>query len=143
MRRPTVLIAAAAILAAAPSCSSSPTAKEVDAGDVSGLRKIASAYGRATAKNGRPPGKPSDLQPFLPEGDDVDQLLVSPRDGQPYVIFWGVNPRTEQAGESPVVIGYEKVGKDGTRFVFHSLGVVSMTDAEFAKATFPPGRRPE
>jgi hypothetical protein len=139
--RPCVWIIAAVLLAAA-GCSS-PAVKEVDAGDPGALRKIASAYGRATAKNDRPPTKPADLKPFLPDGEDVDQLLISPRDGQPYVIFWGFDSRPGKSGESPVVIGYEKAGKGGTRFVFLDMGVVSMTDAEFAKATFPPGRKPE
>jgi hypothetical protein len=140
-RHSAACVVAAALLAAAPGCSKA--VKEVDAGDPGPLRKIAAAYGRATAKNDRPPVQPADLKPFLPDGEDVDKLLVSPRDGQPYVIFWGVDSRPGKAGESPTVIGYEKAGKDGTRFVFLDMGVVSMTDADFAKSNFPPGHKPE
>jgi hypothetical protein len=131
----------ATLLITAAGCSS--TVKEGEAGDIEGLRKIASAYSRATAKNGRPPAKPADLNPFLAEGEDVDRLLASSRDGHPYVIFWGVDPRPGKGGPSPLVIGHEKTGKNGSRFVFLDMGVVSMADSEFAKANFPPGRKPE
>jgi hypothetical protein len=72
----------------------------------------------------------------------VNQLLISPNDGQPLVILWGTDPRPDQ-DPSPLVIGYEKNGKWGQRFVFHTMGVVQMTSADFARARFPGGHQPE
>jgi hypothetical protein len=128
-------------LVCSPGCSS--PVKEVDIGDIGALRTIASAYSKAAAKTGRPPTKPADLKPFLPEGADIEQLMSSTRDGQPYVILWGTDPRPGKAGVAPVVIGYETLGKNGTRFVFLDMGVVTMSDAQFAKANFPPGKKPD
>jgi hypothetical protein len=115
----------------------------VAAGDVEGLRKVAAAYTRAVVRTGRPPSGPAELKPHLAPGDDPDRLLISPRDGQPYVIFWGVDSRPGKGGKTPLVIGHEKKGKGGVRFVFLDMGVVSMTDAAFAQANFPEGRGPE
>lgn len=129
------------LLLDAAGCSRS--ASNVDIGDIEGLRKVAAAYSRAAARTGHPPAKPADLKPFLPEGEDVERLLISPRDGQPYVILWGVDSRPGKGGPTPLVIGYEKKGKNGIRFVFLDMGVVSMTDGDFAKANFPQGHKPE
>lgn len=129
------------LLLSALGCS--PSVKNVDVGDIEGLRKVAAAYTQAAARTGRPPSKPADLQPFLPKGENLEQLLASSRDGQPYVILWGVDPRPGKGGATPLVIGYEKKGKNGIRFVFLDMGVVSMTDGDFAKANFPQGRKPE
>lgn len=129
------------LLLAAPGCSSKP--KVVDRGDAAGLRRVAAAYHAAAVRTGRPPRTPADLAPFLPAGEDVDALLASARDGRPYVIFWGVDPRPGKAGPSPVVVGYERTATAAARFVFLDMGVVLMTDQEFAKAAFPNGHMPE
>jgi hypothetical protein len=58
---------------------------------------------------------------------DVDQLFISPRDKQPYVILYNVkssgvpNPASEEAD----VIAYEKTGSGGSHFVAFSTGKVS------------------
>ena len=72
----------------------------------------------------------------------MNSLLTSPNDGQPLVVLWGTDPRADQ-GNSPLVIGYEKQGKGGGRWVFHTMGVVRMTDADFAQARFPKGHTPQ
>ena len=84
--------------------------------------------------------------------EDVAKALVSPRDGQPYVILGGIDTReavdaTPQAGGvqpgapqqsglqgQPVVI-HEQTGQDGRRLVATGFGTSAELDAAaFAKA---------
>lgn len=105
------------------------------------LSVLANAYQQATEKNNQPPQSAEDLKPFLPADADPNKLLVSVRDGQPFVIVWGADPRTGM-DLKPMVIGYEKNGKGGTRMVYTAMGVMTMADADFAEANFPPGHKP-
>ena len=105
------------------------------------LRTIAAAYGAAIAKRGKPPAGPDDIKPFLPAGVSVDDALRSPRDGQPFVVLWGADPRTGMDAK-PLVIAYEPQGKDGRRMVFTAMGVFAMSDAGFREARFPEGHTP-
>jgi hypothetical protein len=104
---------------------------------------IGEAYFKHIQEKKKPPQKPQDLAPYLPKEKTVEQWLKSP-DGSEYVIIWGTNPRQGELGslESPLVIGYQKESSDGTRAVFTANGSVTMSDEEFAKATFPKGHQP-
>ena len=95
----------------------------------------------ATNKNGQPPRGPEDLRQFLPQDQDQDSLFRSVRDDQPFVIIWGTDPRTGM-DLKPLVIGYEKEGSGGDRFVYTAMGVMQMTDEDFEEARFPPGHNP-
>jgi len=89
------------------------------------------------AKNGRPPANAKEAWPFLQEQGDPETLLKSPVDGQPYVVLWGVNWPTIPIKEMPPpIVAYEKAGKGGTRYVYTVMGVMPMTDEEFARAQF-------
>jgi hypothetical protein len=46
-------------------------------------------------------------------GDDIDELFVSPRDGQKFEVAWGVVPEPTQNR----AIIWEKTGKDGMHYV--------------------------
>jgi hypothetical protein len=70
---------------------------------------------------------------------DVDELFVSERDGQPYVLFYGPPP----AGVGADVVGYEQKGMDGKRYVGYSLGVVSEADEQRFNELVPPAARPK
>jgi hypothetical protein len=142
MRGPFVLHRRAGTLLLLTLAGCSGTATVGERTDVDHLQKVATAYMQATVKAGRPPAGPNDLKPFLKGQDDVAALLVSPNDGQPYVILWGTDPRPGKA-PSPLVIGYEKQGKNGQRFVFLDMGVVQMSEADFARANFPKGHKPD
>lgn len=111
-------------------------AKEID-----NLNAIQVAYMACLDKTGRPPKGPGDLNKHFAKGVDSNAVYSSARDGQPYVIAWGVDPR-RQMGEKPLVIAYEKNGKDGVRMVFSAFGVIEMNDEQFGEATFPPDIRP-
>ncbi len=113
----------------------------VHQGSAENLNKIAEAYRAATEKTGKPPQSQADLKPYLPAGADVNKLFTSPNDNEPFVIIWGTDPRTGM-DLKPKVVGYEKKGVDGKRFVFTVMGVSMMTDEDFAQANFPPGHKP-
>ncbi len=132
---------AAGLLAALASCGCTRT-EDKSAGEVQeNLTTLAKAYTQATQQNNRAPTGIADLKPFLPKDVPDEKLLNSARDGQPFVILWGTDPRTGM-DLKPLVIGYEKSGVGGRRMVFTAMGVMTMTDADFAEARFPPGHKP-
>jgi hypothetical protein len=109
------------------------------------LNKIARAYDQAAQQLKRGPKNRDELKPFLGEAaKDLDGLFQSPIDNQPYVILWEINPRAPSvmANAKPLVIGYEKEGKNGVRLVFTSMGVMQMNEEQFRAASFPPGHQP-
>jgi len=113
--------------------------------EVSPLKPIATFYGNYVNQHqGRPPPSEAEFKAFLQQPDnskrlqaefpqvtDVDKLLISPRDNQPYVIFYGAIAKGSGPGGGPVV-AYEKVGVSGKRFVVGSMGSVEEID----EATF-------
>jgi hypothetical protein len=106
------------------------------------LRAVAAAYNAAIAKRGKPPAGPDDIKPFLPEGAALDDALRSPRDGQPFVVIWGADPR-KGMDIKPLVIAYEARGGNGRRLVFTAMGVFAMENSRFAEARFPEGHAPQ
>ncbi len=114
-------------------CSSDPTQAQADPAEQN-LLSIHSAYEQAVS-SGRAPRGPKDLRRGLGDGEkgDLEQMLRSPRDHQPYEIIWGVMLNSDE--ENPRVLAYEKNGADGTRFVLWTDGAVKkMTEPEFKKA---------
>ena len=65
--------------------------------------------------------------------DSIDELFVSERDGQPYVIFYGKKP----AGVPPDLVGYEQTGVNGRRLVGYALGSVVEVDEEEFRELIP------
>ncbi len=112
---------------------------EVDASDVR-LSALARIYGRAQQLLGRPPRSADDLRPYAKGETDFDKLLVSPNDHQPYVVVWGTNLLTSP--DSYLVVAYERTGSNGFRHVLTPTGTLLLSDADFARATFPPGHKP-
>jgi hypothetical protein len=68
----------------------------------------------------------------------VDELFISERDGQPYVIFFGRPP----AGVAADLVAYERAGVDGKRFVGYGLGVVEEVDEQRFNELVPSSARP-
>jgi hypothetical protein len=135
-------MAAAGLLLVVPGCGGRGVTEIKQQGEAGeNLNVIARAYNAATEKNNHPPANVEELNPFLPPGVDQDSLFRSPRDGQPFVILWGTDARTGM-DVRPLVIGYEKRGSGGDRFVFTAMGVMQMTGEDFAKARFPEGHQP-
>ena len=133
---PAVLVIGVGLFVTQP-----PTALVKPDGDLAGerLHKIGLAINDATAGLGRPPANIEELRPFLEDQGDPDALVVSPADGLPFVVFWGVDVRT---AAYDTVIAYEQLGSAGKRFVLTASGVVRLTDDELATADFPAGHQP-
>ena len=105
---------------------------------VGNLRRVVISYHETTAERGRPPQSIDDMTPSLKKRGDPKTLLQSPRDGQPYVIVWGIdyrkmadlNPKT---GKLPI-IAYEEKGKAGKQQVIDmGMTVKEYTVDEFKK----------
>lgn len=112
--------------------------------NIENLRQIQQAYMKACQELKRPPASRDELVNYLPANTDVASLFRSPNDDQEYVIIWGADPFgpidvTSGPKVRPLVIGYEKEGRDGMRYVFLATGVVQMANDEFAGANFPDG----
>src|SRR5947208_2862404 len=72
-------------------------------------------YMAAQRNLGRPPRNVDDLRSAAKELGDLDHLLISPNDGQPYAIVWGVD--LGNAPNPTMVVAHEKVGAGGVRYV--------------------------
>jgi hypothetical protein len=110
------------------------------------LTKIYQAYSMAVQTTKRPPQSEEDMRALLKQGGgDPDVLLRSPRDGQPYVIIWGVRLDAldiASTEESPVVLAHEQTGVSGKRYVLRVEGSNELlTEDQFAKARFPKGQK--
>jgi hypothetical protein len=104
------------------------------------LVTLSRIYTAAHRSLGRPPRGVNDLKTVAKEFGDLDRLLKSPNDGQPYAIVWGVD--LGNAPNPTMVVAHEKVGARGVRYVMTPTGVRTLTDAEFGRAEFPPGYKP-
>ncbi len=109
------------------------------------LLEIGRAYGRFNALHDRGPQSTADLKPILEQDGVGDDVFLSPRDQQPFVICWGLDltaPR--QPGVPWTAVAYEKLGNEGRRFVLTTLRhVTEVPDAEFSRIRFPPGHKPQ
>jgi hypothetical protein len=109
------------------------------------LKHIAMAYNDANSQLNRPPKNAEELKRFLKEFGNPDELLVSPNDGQPFVIIWGVNPGggpTEYKQMFPI-LAYERQGKSGHRAVTDVRGrPMNVPVEDFPKLTFAGGHKP-
>lgn len=115
--------------------------QDVDGKSSENLRAIESAYRAASTKLRRAPRSKRDLEKHFPEGTDKASVYRSPRDKKDYVIVWGTDLKPLMT-KGPVVIGYEKDGRNGMRYTFTSMGFMPMSDDEFSKAEFPKGHKP-
>jgi hypothetical protein len=96
---------------------------------------IGQAYRDSYTARKKPPASTKDLAPYLAKYGDPDKVLVSPSDGQPYEITWGVVPGRPPGSikVSPFLV-CEKSGKDGKRYVLDfTFRVRWVTEAELEK----------
>ena len=96
---------------------------------------------------GKPPATLDELRTMLTEfhqagmGRDPEQMLRSPRDGQPFVIILGQHVSL-QGGDDIWI--YEKEGAEGFRYVMNlNRAVKQVPNEDFAQATFVKGHKPE
>ena len=83
-----------------------------------------------------------DLKAVLaPAEKDPSRLLRSTRDGEEFVVVWGLDLNTTS---QDTTIAYERTGVDGKRMVVDLAGDVSeVTPEEFAKLKFPKDYQPD
>ena len=112
---------------------------DVNAADTN-LAMIGRLYVLAEQKLARPPKNADELKPFLDAGTDLNQLLISPNDNQPYVIVWGA--KVVNASDQSMIVAYERTGANGYRRVFTPAGTGMLAAEAFAKSSFPPGHTP-
>jgi hypothetical protein len=125
-----------AVLLAAPGCGSdgldSPTAAR--------LKGLANFYlDCAAAQNGRGPANEQALKKHLRIQPDfvltanginpsaIDSLFVSERDGEPFVVVYGVQI-SRISGTSAPLVAHEKTGKNGKRLAVCANGKVESVD---------------
>jgi hypothetical protein len=69
--------------------------------------------------------------------EEIEQLLKSPRDNQPYKFVLGGSDAGAMGQQSPVL--YEAVGVEGKRVVGYSLGKIELLDEAQFKTVIPEG----
>jgi hypothetical protein len=94
---------------------------------------VGEAYEEATRAHKKPPADVKALKPYLKKYGDPEKALISPNDGEPYQITWGVMPRRPpRSPKSNPFLVYEKTGKDGKRYAIDfTFKVRHLTDEEF------------
>jgi hypothetical protein len=98
------------------------------------LQFLTSMHSAVQARTGRLPANEQEFKQFIEDNgaqmlgeagvSSVDELFVSERDGQPFVVVYGKYPPTMT---SKIVV-YEQNGVDGKRLVGHSTGAVELVD---------------
>jgi hypothetical protein len=135
------------LLAAAMAAGCSSSARRVERPDDptrDKLDAIMVAYKQFTAAHNQPPANAEELKPFLKAAGKPDELLQSPRDGQPFVILWGVDirRRPDWAKNRPVR-AYEQRGGEQGRYVLSIHGQVELvSEQDFRASQFPPQHKP-
>jgi hypothetical protein len=122
-------------------CSSKPPPRREDTAAIN-LRKIVQGYDLAEDRLHRGPRDEEELKRYLVQTDmtiNPDEVMRSPRDGQPYVVIYGA--RLDPYGRD--ILAYEQEGLDGGRYVITlSRDVKLLTATEFAHANFAKGHKP-
>jgi hypothetical protein len=119
---------------------SSPTPKPVQLSEQEqAIVNVGLAYRDASVALQRGPANEEELKPYLKKYGDPNQLLVSPRDGQPYKIIWGLTPsRLSKSAVAQRFLVYDQKGKNGKRYAVDiMLKVYHLSDEEFAKLQGP------
>ena len=121
-------------------CASEQAASDA-APDDSRIKPLTSMYAGYTNRNGNPPASEEEFKRFVAESGEpllkaaevnsVEELFVSPRDNEPYVILYG----TEAAKLiNRGIVMHERTGVGGRRLVGFRMGFVKELDeAEFRK----------
>ena len=95
---------------------------------------LVSMHNRMETTTGRLPPNEEAFKKFITENGapmlervgvtSVDELFISERDGQPFVVTYGKYP----TGMTEKIVAYEKNGSDGQRLVGYSIGAVELVD---------------
>jgi hypothetical protein len=123
----------AVIVAATMGCSASENSSAKE--ETSHLRLLTNVIARSSRELGRDPASEQELKAAIDKMGlslqsmkvaSIDELFVSERDGQPFVIVYGSSPQG--------VAAYEQTGINGKRQVGFKLGNIEEVDeARFAE----------
>lgn len=130
------------VLLAIVGCGTPPPA--IPQSTTDNLYTLYEAFDKASTTLKRGPKDLDELKKFLPPDKNVDELLISPHDGQPYVLVWGISTRQLYASELPPLLVYEKIGKDGKYNVLTTMSTQQITEEElkaFLAATPGAGKK--
>ena len=122
-----------------PGCGGTRTVPVGNAAE--NIRKLALGYIQfAAANQGVGPSNQEALKKFLMQRtrlsqSEADAAFTSPRDHQPYVVFWGQRPMGTQSvgpdSPTPAIIIVEATGTGGTRYVANGqLSIKELPAAE-------------
>ncbi|HKI36702.1 MAG TPA: serine/threonine-protein kinase [Gemmataceae bacterium] len=102
------------------------------------LSGIALAYVLASADLGRPPRRPEELGPFI----KADEDRLSPRDGKPFVVAWGVDCNL-LAPNQALLAWEETADEEGRRWVYQgNARFVDRCEFRDLKQSAAPGAGP-
>jgi hypothetical protein len=140
-----LLLRVLVLLAGLTGCGSGPKVIPLTDSEKN-LTQIALAYVDAHSQLRHGPKNAEELKPFLKPYGDPDQLLISPNDGEPYVVVWGGDPSrggpTEYKQMFPV-LAYERKGTGGKRAITDIRGrPMTVPDEDFPKLVFVGGHKP-
>ncbi len=112
-----------------------PLAADEITPEAQAILQVGQAYREAYAATNKPPAGVDDLKPYLAKFGDPGKALVSPTDGQPYEITWGLVPgRPPRSTQVRPFLVCEKSGKDGKRYVLDfKMKVRRLTDEQMGK----------
>ncbi|HEV2947473.1 MAG TPA: hypothetical protein VGX70_08860 [Gemmataceae bacterium] len=133
MPRLTLTIGACLLLWAGIGCSSGNRGSADLNPNEEAIVHVGMAYRDSYNALKRAPKGVEDLKPYLKKYGDPDKVLISPSDGQPFHIVWGVVPSRPTKGNQ-VFLVYEETGKNGKRYAVDiRLKVYHLTDSEFSQ----------
>jgi hypothetical protein len=110
------------------------------------LRNLVLAYMEASGRLNRPPKNAEDLKLVYKDLNSSEKVLVSPSDGEPYVVIWNVD--VSRGGPGPyqgmwAILAYERKAKGGGRVVVDTRGrPMTVPEEDFSKLTFAGGHKP-
>jgi hypothetical protein len=147
MQRPFRCAATLALLigaALSAGCGSGEEGGVVEKRDESQMRVVGILYGRYVQANGAAPTNEQKFAAFLQQeptnwnklAPTPEQLLTSPRDGQPLVVVYGRRLKDAPEFGFPV-IAHEKTGVDGQQMVIAANGTVELKSADEVARLFP------
>ncbi len=106
------------------------------------LRGIIRVYSIASRDLGRPPKSIDELKAVYAGADpDPDKFFRSTRDGEEFVVVWGLDLNNAPAD---MVVAHERTGVNGKRLVVTADSkITEVSEDEFGKLRFPKGHKPD
>ncbi|MCE9632548.1 MAG: hypothetical protein K8S94_17825 [Planctomycetia bacterium] len=100
------------------------------------LIQLGTAYRDFCSRTSRAPKNIGELEPVLKDLGITDYSPVSPRDGKPFEVAWGVFFQlVVDPDKPPTVLAHEAIGQDGSRYVLWDYGMTELlSDEKFDRA---------